>query len=398
MKTALFWTEEDLDFAFAKEVTPDLEALYSCIHCGSCTASCPTANQMLLTPQRITRLIRLGLKDEVLESQAHWRCTSCDACTLHCPRSIPILDTIIGLKRYANEHDIEVPEELKRLVETTGAFHNISGDDNEERLGWSTNLPQSIVKIDQHAGADVLLFVGCVSAFYPRAFGVSQDFCRTLQVAGLSVTTLGTNEWCCGYPLYNSGLVAEVRELAEHNVRAVEKLGISTMVTTCPSCYYMWRRVYPTLTSLPPNLNIMHSSQLLAELLDDKRIKPKPQSCIVTYHDPCDLGRKSGEHDAPRHVLNKLPGVELREMANCRENSLCCGGGGDVKIFSHQTTQDVAERRIRQVLDIEVEAVVSGCQQCKRALVAAVQAIRQPIKVLDVTEMVWRAVLEREEP
>ncbi len=112
MKTALFWTEENLDFTFAGEVTPDLEALYSCIHCGSCTASCPTANHMSLTPQRITRLIRLGMKDEVLESLAHWRCTSCDACTLHCPRKIPILDTIIGLKRYANEHDVEVRREL----------------------------------------------------------------------------------------------------------------------------------------------------------------------------------------------------------------------------------------------------------------------------------------------
>jgi Fe-S oxidoreductase len=397
MKTALFWTEENLDFSFASEVTPDLEALYSCIHCGSCTASCPTANQMSLTPQRITRLIRLGMKEEVLESQAHWRCTSCDACTLHCPREIPILDTIIGLKRYANEHNVEVPVELKLLVDTIGTLHNISGDENEDRLGWSTNLPQPLVNIDQHAGADILLFVGCVSAFYPRAFGVSQDFCRTLQVAGLSVTTMGTTEWCCGYPLYNCGLEAEARELAEHNVRAVEKSGISTMVTTCPSCYYMWKRVYPTLTSLPPSLNIMHSSQLLAELLDGERLKPKPQRQLVTYHDPCDLGRKSGETEAPRHVLNKLPGVELQEMANCRENSLCCGGGGDVKIFSHTTTQDVAKRRIQQVLDIEVEAVVSSCQQCKRALIEAVQAMRQPIKVLDVTELVWRSVLDMAE-
>ncbi len=396
MKAALFWTEQDLDFAFAKKVTPDLEALYSCIHCGGCTASCPTANRMTLTPQRITRLIRLGLKEEVLESQAHWRCTSCNACGSHCPRGIPILDTIIGLKRYANEHNIEVPEELKQLLATTKSSHNISGDANEERLGWSTNLPQPLVNLDQHSGADVLLFVGCVSAFYPRAFGVSQDFCRTLQMAGVSVTTMGTNEWCCGYPLYNSGLETEVKELAEHNVRAVLQLGVSSMVTTCPSCYYMWKRVYPTLTPLPKSLNIMHSSQLLAELLDDKRLKPKPQARIVTYHDPCDLGRKSGEYDAPRHVLNALPGVELREMANCRENSLCCGGGGDVKIFSHETTQDVAERRVRQVLDIEAEAVVSGCQQCKRALVAAVQAMREPIQVLDVAELVWRSVLDRE--
>jgi heterodisulfide reductase subunit D len=139
----------------------------------------------------------------------------------------------------------------------------------------------------------------------------------------------------------------------------------------------------------------MHATQFLAELLDGKRIRPGMTSLAVTYHDPCDLGRKSGEVAAPRHVLNSLPGVELVEMASCREHGLCCGGGGDVKISSHEATMDVARRRLGQALQIDADVIVSACQQCKRALIAAAQAARQPVKVVDIAELVWETLHDK---
>jgi heterodisulfide reductase subunit D len=392
VSAGLYWTEAGGDPAFAREVLAEADRLYSCIQCGSCTASCPTANRMTITPHRLSRLVRLGLRAEALGTQDFWLCTSCHACTTHCPRGIPLLDVMIGLKGCAIRSGLEVPEELGLLHRTVLTAHNISGDPNEERLAWSSNLPQSLGPIENQRGTDCLFYVGCVSSFYPRAHSIPQAFARTMRAAGISFTTLGGDEWCCGYPLFNAGLKDAMATLVEHNVRQVERLGVRTLVTACPSCYHAWKVIYPRFGALPADLSIVHASQYLAQLLDDGRLKPRPLPRVVTYHDPCDLGRKSGEYDAPRRVLESIPGVELREMANMREDALCCGGGGDVKIYSHDTTMEIAKRRIQQVLDVEADTVVSACQQCRRALAGAVQWARRPVKVLDLTEVVWESV------
>lgn len=392
MSQVLSCEAEQSDGSFAARVTPDVESLATCIGCGSCTASCPTGALMPVAPQRLMRMVRLGLRDEALRSRSYWLCTSCDACTAHCPRGIRLLETMIGLKRYAVAHGVGVPEDLELLRTTLGNARNISGEPNAERLMWSQNIPQQIPGLSRAPGADVLYFVGCVSAFYPRAFSIPQAFGRILAHAGVSFTTMAGEEWCCGYPLLNAGLEQDVGAFIEHNVAQVEALGARVLVTTCPSCYYAWKVLYPRYVRLPPNLTILHSSQLLAELLDARRIRPGIVSQAVTYHDPCDLARKGGEFEAPRHVLGALPGVELIEMAGNRLNALCCGGGGDVKIASHDATLDVAQRRLRQALDIDIDVIVSACQQCKRALIGAAEASRHPVKAVDITEIVWKSL------
>jgi heterodisulfide reductase subunit D len=148
---------------------------------------------------------------------------------------------------------------------------------------------------------------------------------------------------------------------------------------------------------VPAELTVLHSSQLLAELLEGRRIRPGRVPQDVTYHDPCDLARKCGELDAPRYVLRELPEVELVEMANTGMNSLCCGGGGDVKLLDVDTTLEVARRRVEQAVDVRAETVVTACQQCKRALVGAVQWMRKPMRVVDIVELVWLALADEVE-
>jgi heterodisulfide reductase subunit D len=392
-----YWTGEFLDLSFASRLTDRPEVVYSCVQCGSCTASCPTANRMAVSPQGLVRLIRLGLKDEVLASQAFWRCTSCMACAHRCPRGIPILDLVIALKAHSMRHGIRVPDDVRLLQQTIATARNVSGDPNEERLVWSRNLPQPLQGMNGVRGADVLYFVGCVASFYPRAFSIPQAFARILRHAGVRFTTLGGEEWCCGYPLYNAGLREDMGELIEHNAARIRALGVRTVVFTCPSCFYAWKVLYPAMGVHTGGLRVAHATELLAELIDDGRVRPGATSRIVTYHDPCDLGRKSGEYDAPRHVLAALPGVELREMPNIRDNGLCCGGGGDVKVYDNDTTVDVARRRVDQALDVRADTIVSSCQQCKRALTMAVNSVRQPVRVLDVAELVWVTLATRAE-
>jgi heterodisulfide reductase subunit D len=304
------------------------------------------------------------------------------------------MEIIVELKRHARRQGLVPPDEVRFLCDAVREFRNISGEPNEDRLRWSSNLPQPLEGIDGARDADILYFVGCIASFYPRAYGISQGFSRMLQHAGLRVTTLGGREWCCGYPLLHAGLHDEIGEVVEHNLEQVKRLGAKTLVTTCPSCYYTWKMLYPRFAPVPSDITVLHATQLLAELLESGRLRPGRLPRVVTYHDPCDLARKCEETEAPRYVLRSVPGLELREMANTAMNTLCCGGGGDVKLLDPDTTLAVALRRIEQAVDIEAETVVSACQQCKRALVGAVQWMRRPIRVVDVVELVWLSLAD----
>jgi heterodisulfide reductase subunit D len=112
----------------------------------------------------------------------------------------------------------------------------------------------------------------------------------------------------------------------------------------------------------------------------------------VTYHDPCDLGRKSGVFDAPREVLARIPGLEFREMAASRENALCCGGGGDVEISDPTVSSGVAGRRLAQVAATEARYVVSACQQCKRTLQEGARRHKIRVRAIDLVELLWRSI------
>ena len=113
---------------------------------------------------------------------------------------------------------------------------------------------------------------------------------------------------------------------------------------------------------------------------------------VVTYHDPCDLGRKSGVYDAPRALINSIPGLKLVEMANARESALCCGGGGDVEMVNAQAVEELAAQRMAQVRDTGAKLLISSCQQCKRTLFRSARNTKTRVRVLDITELVLDAL------
>ena len=385
-----------VDVNFGEEVTPDLSVLRTCIQCGTCSASCPTAYAMDYTPRQLWKLIQLGLREEVVNSRTFWLCTTCKACTVRCPRGIDLTQTMLMLKEYAVREALKVPEGIGVLRETVTTSYNISGDDNETRLIWAENLESKPEGIESKKGAEVLYFVGCVSAFYPQAYSIPQSMVQIFEDAGISFTTMGGQEWCCGYPLYGAGMKDLVAELAQHNLERVKELGSTKLVTTCPSCYYAWTHVYPEFIELPAELEVLHATQCLAMLLEEGRIDLGPVEKTVTYHDPCDLGRKSGVFDAPRTILDSIPGLEFREMAAHGENAMCCGGGGDVEISDRQVTGEVGVLRMQQVQETGAEAVVSACQQCKRTLLTGARQAKIRIRAMDISELVLESMRNAE--
>ena len=348
---------------------------------------------MDVTPRYLWQLIRWGLRDEVVNTRAFWICTQCDACTVRCPRGIITGENMRLLRKWMASENLQLPESVKTLRQTVTTSYNISGDDNSRRLIWSENLDPVPASIQPRAGAENVLFTGCVSSFYPMTYSIPQAFVQILETAGISYTTMGGEEWCCGYPLYGMGLDEDIAEIARHNVEKLQELGAKRLVTTCPSCYHTWAHIYPHILGWEAGVEVMHATEFLAELIKEGKIAfAEQRPTTVTYHDPCDLGRKSGVFDAPRFIIQSIPGLQLVEMRNNKQNALCCGGGGDVEMVDAKAVEDLAAQRMDQVRATGATWLVSSCQQCKRTLFRAARNTRTRVRVLDITELVWDAM------
>ncbi|NLE99428.1 MAG: (Fe-S)-binding protein [Anaerolineales bacterium] len=411
-----------------------------CYHCHKCTAGCPVAFVMEYGPDRILRLIQSGQMERLLVSRDLWLCLGCEMCGAHCPNEIDIAQVMITLREMARQSEVAaamagedcqqlrqalaayllarpaVPVDdrlcagvhrLDRLSGTIVAQHNISGDDNDARLIWSQNLERVPGSLERQAGVDLVYFVGCVASFFPRSYPVPQAMAALLEesraAGGSTFTTLGGQEWCCGYPLLSMGRLAEARELIEHNVAQVKALGAGRVVFACPSCYHMWKFVYPDVLRGELGLDVLHAAELLDELIEGGALTPGRLDLQVTYHDPCDLGRKSQVFEPPRRLLRRIPGLRLVELGCSGEISECCGGGGNLESFDPETVPEISLRRVDRACEAlaavggeGAQVLASACQQCERTLMAAARrhegARRARLRVLDVAELVWQAV------
>ena len=390
--------------------TPDLAAkirelsgqnTYLCYQCQKCSVGCPTAHAMTYRPAQIMRAVQFGLQELLLKDASIWRCLTCETCGTFCPNDLHPRDVIEVLRCMVMEgnpdldHDPVLDRGVRALRMLAGRIdeaHNISGDANDNRLIWADNLPEKPPYLDRKAGAETGYFVGCVSSLYPMSYGVPQAFVTVLEKAGEDYTTLGGEEWCCGYPLLIGGQVKAAEAVIRHNVEVAKSLGIKRMVMTCPSCYHAWHHAYPQVVG-ELDFEVMHATQMLAEMLDEGRLQLKEgRNMTVTYHDPCDLGRKSGIYDEPRRVLEALPGVTFVEMDSRRETSLCCGGGGNLETFDSDLGAEVAAKRVAEAQAVNAQVIVSACPQCERTLTKSTRANKVRIRVMDLAQLVEKAL------
>ena len=257
---------------------------------------------------------------------------------------------------------------------------------------WTENLPTPPAGIGKER-AEVVYFVGCVSAMFPRSYSVAQSFVELLEKAGVDYGLLGKQEWCCGYPQAISGNQEQAGTTMRHNLEAVRAMGARTLVTTCPSCYHFWKHTYPVALGEEIDIEVMHATEFVADLLEADRLPLREdlREQVVTYHDPCDLGRKGGVFDAPRRILAQIPSVTLVEMPENREGSDCCGGGGNLESFDPELSKAIAAKRIHQVAETGAKTVLSACQQCERTLFSAARSERIRIRAKDIVELVLEA-------
>ena len=343
---------------------------------------------------------RLQLIKRSLERQAGFsdtfikrinQCLLCGNCSQNCPAGISI-ETIVEDIRERCVEEAGPARGMALTAENIMNAGNITGDSRENRLLWFENMDKGSVRVG--GPAKYLYFPGCVSSLYPSSYSIPQTFSKLLNIAGLDWAVAGEAENCCGYPLMIGGMGKNAIELMEQNALGAAAFGAGYLVTTCPSCYYMWKEVYPKALTGIPDITVCHGTQLLSELVKGGAFRFKETSRIVTYHDPCDLGRKSGVYDEPREALKAIPGVRLVEMKFSRENAFCCGGGGNLEMNDAELSGNVARQRVAQALGAGAETIVTSCQQCKRTLSGGARQMRARIKIMDLSEFIINVIGE----
>jgi Fe-S oxidoreductase len=375
------------------------EEARSCVRCGLCLSTCPGYRESLKetdSPRARVALVQ-AVRDGVIEApddgyaNAFYRCLLCGACSFICPSGVAV-DRVLELTRGELADAGLLPPALCDLDTRIALYRNISAEANEGRLIWADNLPNPPKGLGKEQ-ADVAYFVGCVGSFFPRSYNVPQSLVRIFDKADVDYALLGGSEWCCGYPMYINGELDAARELMAHNLDAMRDLGATKIVMTCPSCYYFWKEAYPAALGLDDlGLQVQHATEFLADLLESGEVPLHEVRDDVTYHDPCDLGRKGGVTEAPRRILAQIPGVNLKEMAENRESSHCCGGGGNLETYAPDVGKAISRNRIRQAADTGALTVVSACQQCERTLANAARSERLRMRVKDITEIVLEAM------
>ena len=240
---------------------------------------------------------------------------------------------------------------------------------------------------------EFLFWVGCAGSFDDRHKKVTRAFAEILQKVGISFAVLGTEESCTGDPARRAGNEFLFQMQAMSNIEVLNLYAVKKIVTACPHCFNTLKNEYPTLGG---NYEVIHHSQLLAELISSGKVKASDGSTVeqVAYHDSCYLGRANGIYEAPREIISGLK-KDLVELKSCRTKGLCCGAGG-AQVFKEPEAggEEVQVKRVQEMVDSGVTKVALACPFCMVMVQDGLNKVgkEKHIQVVDLAELVQQSM------
>ena len=336
------------------------EVIKSCYQCGKCTGFCPLSKVYEFSP----RLIAKEFMEDTKTNSKIWDCFNCDACSENCPMKINFSEFILKCRiKNFNSQEVRKIEVHSSYFSTISKIMASDGIQPNRLI----NLPKDL---EYHSKGKVLFFRGCNSFFnleqhisrletdYEK---IDESVVKLLNKMDIKPVIL-ENERCCGHDSLWSGDFTTFKKLARKNIDAIKNSGAEIVIVHCAECYRTLKLDYERFFG-PLNFEVISFVELL-----ESKIRENPQKfrnfnpCMVTYHDPCRLGRQMNIYDAPRRVLKTIDGLNLKEMENSRSEAICCGSNSWLNCNKY--VRAIRKLRLEEAEATGAEILITSCPKC----------------------------------
>lgn len=376
------------------------DLIKACANCSMCRDECPTyvsreAESFYAGGRmRILRTIverNLPITDDFVE--AMFLCSTCKQCEDICPIGVKYVDLIEELRAELVQEGIGPYGGLMGFSKSIQQNNNPYKEPPSKRKDW---VEEGIVEVEKGPYA---YFVGCTASYRTQSAAVNTAKILTKILGG--IVLLGPEEVCCGSPIIRTGQIDflletdegevvpfKVEDYITRNIETIQRREVEEVIFSCSGCYKTSTDDWPKYFSKEIPFKRTHISQFLARLVEQKKIQFKPLNKKITYHDPCHLGRHRKVYDAPRTVLQAIPGIEFIEMRKNRNRSRCCGAGGGVKAGFPQDALNIARVRVQEAVDVGADILATSCVFCKYNFLDAKKEYGLDIEILNTEDIV----------
>jgi heterodisulfide reductase subunit D len=371
---------------------------YQCLRCAFCLDLSWVGPEANLCPsyawgsfESYSARGRFAIARAILEGELEYdesliarvfACTECRACAEHCFKYIDTVEVYARMREDLAARGL-IPPVLATTADEVAETHNLYGKPQEQRLSWLKDRS----RVDR--AAPVAFYVGCTPSYVRRT--LARDTYAILDASGLDFTVL-SDEWCCGHPLLAAGQRERAAEVMRHNVEALKALGVERVVFECPGCMRAFREDTPTVLGEPLPFETVHVTEELARQVKEGRLRfdVLQAGTVVTYHDPCTLGRGLGIYDAPREIIEAMPGMRLAEMPRHGRDAYCCGAGSFVRYDFPEFTDKTGADRFREVEATGAQIALTACPACVTQLQYIRTQSESQVQVMDLVSLVNR--------
>ncbi len=394
-----------------------------CTHCGYCRHVCKVYNVSWSETDYAggrNRIIKaLDRKDIKFDKEdiipSVFRCMLCGNCAVVCPVGVDTLSVFQHFRKTVVKKGA-MPEKLKVLRGSIMENNNPFLEKHVDRFNWCDSCEEgarayerakqtSAVNEGKQNSYKVGYFTGCTSAYRNKELVSATS--QVLEKLGIGFVVF-PEEKCCGSVLFRTGLEDDALEVVKSNYEMIQTSGVDEVVFSCSGCFSTFMLEYSKFAGGNLGFNLFHITQYALKVAKEKNLKirytkrSKEDPLIITYHDPCHLGRYCGVYEEPRELIRRIEGVKLLEMKHNRDMSWCCGAGGGVKALYGDIAVEVGrdrlaetracmvrirEDRLKEALETTAEVLVSSCVFCKNNLFQVANEDNSAIKVMDISQL-----------
>jgi Fe-S oxidoreductase len=282
-------------------------------------------------------------------------------------------------------NEARFPSEAEPMLRDVERSSNPWGKAQSDRAAWAEGLGVRVLEPGDPA-PDVLYWVGCAASFDERARTSAESTAKLLTAAGVDFAILGPREACTGDPARRMGNEYVFQAFAEQNVETLNETAAKKIVTSCPHCFNTLANEYPDFGG---NYEVVHHSELLAELVRDGRISPNAGDGRITYHDSCYLARHNDVTAEPRELVAAVG--QPVEMERSGKRTFCCGAGG-AHMWMEERAGAINEERVREAAETGAETLAVACPYCTIMLDDGVRTSGRDLRVADVATLLAESV------